>query len=780
MQRTPTDSQPNTEDQCDLNNALFNVFYYLTDREFINNSTGSIGKLTYTVLLLNQRKNCVAADTLMAERYFTSYLDKIDPSDGKVRLAGFFYSDDLKFDLFDDYLIGDLWLFGLATGIILFIMLLYLLSVTLVFATLFNVGMSFITAFSLYHLIFGIKFFPFINLLAGLILIAIGADDVFIFFDTWDKLKKQDISIPLDILVAKTLNHATLSIFVTSLTTSAAFFANSVSSIIAIKCFGIFAGIAVVVNLFFMITWTPAIIIMMDKYQKCNMQSILVFIASSLIMAPMLVARLFDFLIEFVINRCTYRKTLGKISNAVFGKVFPMLIEKAWALWLLLFLGVGIGGMVVVFYSPKLKLPHSKDIQLFPDSQLIERWSQELRTNFRYVIDADNKVLETIKIQFVWGIKAKDNGDMFDPDARTTLIQDKSFNLTSVAAQRWMIDFCNDLVKQPFVDPMYIKNNRAFPCMYSYFEAMLSNTCSRGSTMNTDTQDNLLSPCCRKNLLQFPTNVSNLEICLPTLAYVAIKNQMTTPFVLGQVLFNPKNNIPTAFFIEVQTTKSFSTSFEEMKANEDMFEEYFDRWLDSAPFGLKNGWVTSQFFQFYDLQNSIAKGTYYSIILSLSVAFVVMLLTSLNVLITVYALVTITLAIAATIACLVFMGWELNIIESVTISLAVGLSIDYTIHYGIAYRLSNEKYSKARVIESFSRVGSAVFMAALTTFLAGAAMMPSPYHGLQRAGNISHAGHDFLLALFHFLFPIPLSLGRSKGHFLSNSTAVLEEETSFK
>jgi predicted RND superfamily exporter protein len=88
-------------------------------------------------------------------------------------------------------------------------------------------------------------------------------------------------------------------------------------------------------------------------------------------------------------------------------------------------------------------------------------------------------------------------------------------------------------------------------------------------------------------------------------------------------------------------------------------------------------------------------------------------------------MITISFAIMCTVAVLVFLGWQLNIVESIILSLAVGLSIDYTIHYGVAYRLSNaEATSGERAAQASCSVGSAVTMAALTTFVAGGAVMP--------------------------------------------------------
>ena len=36
----------------------------------------------------------------------------------------------------------------------------------------------------------------------------------------------------------------------------------------------------------------------------------------------------------------------------------------------------------------------------------------------------------------------------------------------------------------------------------------------------------------------------------------------------------------------------------------------------------------------------------------------------------------------------VISGWELNILESVVVTLAIGLSVDFTLHYGIMYTLA--------------------------------------------------------------------------------------------
>ena len=112
--------------------------------------------------------------------------------------------------------------------------------------------------------------------------------------------------------------------------------------------------------------------------------------------------------------------------------------------------------------------------------------------------------------------------------------------------------------------------------------------------------------------------------------------------------------------------------------------------LDNAPPGVPNGWSIT-WLSFYPLQKNLGSGTVSFLGVSLAVSFAMMLLTTVNWVICVYAIVIIICILSATIGSLVLAGWELNILESLTISVAVGLSVDFTMHYGVACTISNEK-----------------------------------------------------------------------------------------
>ena len=228
----PPDTDPISE--CYKQDYVFTIFEYLIDSDFIQKSES----LQYTMLI---------AHTLQEgpfSSYFTSVFDGHDMTTGSVEVVGFFRQIGKKMAMFAYYVSGDLWLFALAIGFILFIMLIYLQSVALVIATLINFAFSFSIAYFFYHVVIGIEFFPFLNLLSGVVIIAVAADDVFVYYDTWHKIKNERASLKteiqqskrteLAIVASETFKHATVAIFVTSFTTAAAFFANCISSITVI------------------------------------------------------------------------------------------------------------------------------------------------------------------------------------------------------------------------------------------------------------------------------------------------------------------------------------------------------------------------------------------------------------------------------------------------------------------------------------------------------------------------------------------------------------------
>ena len=81
-------------------------------------------------------------------------------------------------------------------------------------------------------------------------------------------------------------------------------------------------------------------------------------------------------------------------------------------------------------------------------------------------------------------------------------------------------------------------------------------------------------------------------------------------------------------------------------------------------------------------------GTFTAVGVAMVASLMALLVSTRSPCLSLLAILTVFLIIMVTIASLVLLGWELNILESVIITLAIGLSVDFTLHYGIMYKLT--------------------------------------------------------------------------------------------
>ena len=128
----------------------------------------------------------------------------------------------------------------------IFYMTIHMRSFYLAFLSIINLFFAIPVTLFIYTYIFGVKYFSTIHVSVLIVVIGIGADDVFVFHDFWmgsHKIKalknsKRD-------RLAYTFRKASQAMFVTSLTSAGAFASCIGSRILPIKAFGIFSAIVV-------------------------------------------------------------------------------------------------------------------------------------------------------------------------------------------------------------------------------------------------------------------------------------------------------------------------------------------------------------------------------------------------------------------------------------------------------------------------------------------------------------------------------------------------------
>ena len=169
---------------------------------------------------------------------------------------------------------------------------------------------------------------PF-HVLSLFIVLGIGADDVFVFLDTWKET--EHLVFPSDEhRMSFTFKRAGMAMLYTSVTTAIAFFVSSVSPLLAVMSFGVFSGILVMVNYASVVMFLPTVVafhyFFLEKANYCGR------------------------------CKCYKQKEVGgkNVIVAFFaGPYFNFITHKFWR-WVILLVFFSFIG-VMIFYSVRVK-----------------------------------------------------------------------------------------------------------------------------------------------------------------------------------------------------------------------------------------------------------------------------------------------------------------------------------------------------------------------------------------------------------------------------------------
>ncbi|KAK7868686.1 hypothetical protein R5R35_006977 [Gryllus longicercus] len=671
---------------CIRHDAVYNIMYYLVDTGFLPPNDSRNATIFSTMLILPLACSFQSLD------YYTFLQDK-KLEDGNVRVVAMEFG--LKNKLFDESLIRDTWMIAAGGLFVLICMWMYTSSIFITAMTVIAIAFSLGISYFMYTLVFELRFFPFMNLLASIVAVGIGADDAFIFCKVWQCAKGEKNNGTLVKLVHDTLKHAVVSMLVSSVTTAAAFYAGYVSNITAIRCFSVFAGTATLANFLLMVTWLPASVVVSERW--C---------------CPPVVPLQWD-------SKLRPARAAAGQARAALDRLLVWAVLRLCYLWLVLLGGAAVAAVVVVFYHPRLKLPDSRDFQLFDNHHPFEQYDLVYKDKFMFEhLSQKNDLNMKLPLRFVWGIVPQDNGDYMDPSSRGTLQFDRTFDMADPESQTWLYQFCRNLRAQPFYQST---RGPLLPnCFIESFISWMHRRCKDPSGENNR------APCCETSL--FPYRKKVFENCIvdSIASLYETPHEIALPGVAGPKFSrNLKKPRIKAVVVEYDSNHSYSMSFTEMNAFYQKVEKWMESQLATAPPGMRNGWFVSE-LDFYDLQLTLSEDTLLAIGVAMGIALVVLLLVTLNVLISLYAVLTITCIIFVTVAILVLLGWKLNVLESIAVSVAIGLAVDFSLHYGVHYRICPEGGDRETAVTyAVSRMGGPTAMAALTTAAAGAFMLPS-------------------------------------------------------
>lgn len=131
----------------------------------------------------------------------------------------------------------------------------------------FSIFSSFFGANLIYRVLFDFRYIGIFHVLSVFIILGIGADDIFVFCDTWRASQAHHFS-DLVTRLSVVYSHAAGAMFITSFTTMVAFISNVFSPLLGVSSFGTFSALLVFVNYCSVIVFFPTVVITYELYWK--------------------------------------------------------------------------------------------------------------------------------------------------------------------------------------------------------------------------------------------------------------------------------------------------------------------------------------------------------------------------------------------------------------------------------------------------------------------------------------------------------------------------------
>uniref|UniRef100_H3BE42 Dispatched RND transporter family member 2 n=1 Tax=Latimeria chalumnae TaxID=7897 RepID=H3BE42_LATCH len=681
---------------CTQFDAVYEVLHYMVDKDFLSPQTTDyqVPSLKYSLMFLPVEKG----KPMMG--IYLSKLENWEISDEVTSITGIDFG--IKQDVFRHYLVLDTVYPVLAMLAVLLSMGFYLRSAFITFMIISAIFSSLMVSYFFYKVAFRFTYFPFINLMAIVILTGSCANNAFIFLDLWNLNKSQKPLVCLPQRVSQTLHHFGYLMLGSSFTTSAGFYASYMSNITAIRCFAIYMGTSMLVNCLFMVTWLPLSVVIEERY-----------LATTCSFYPQ---DYWDnnghkrYLLSLHHKLRGIKKTLSETSVLLFEKILPCGVIKFRYIWVCWFAALAVGGAYISCVDPKMQLPtlEMPAVQVFRSSHPFERYDSEYSHQFMFE-RLEHGEDQRMPITLVWGIMPVDNGDHLNPNSNGTLMLDSDFNVSNPDAQRWLLEFCHSIRNQTFYYPTD-KYEQSVCFIEAFRRWMESRQCSE--------KDHALNLCCSH---LFPYRNDIFDHCVKMMV-MEQTNDDTTAQDLGP-RFDAEGRL-VALVLKFRTAFHYSLNYTKTKHFYNKINSWITQEIKAAPSGLHNGWFISN-LSLYNLQHSLNTETLVATGLSIAVSFVMLLLTTWNVLLSMYAITAIGGTVFVTMGLLVLLEWQLNAVESLFVSAATGLSVEFTMNYCIAYHLCPHSDRLSRVAFSLKQTSGATAMVASAFFSAGVIMLPA-------------------------------------------------------
>mmetsp|Transcript_25152 Transcript_25152/g.32682 ORF Transcript_25152/g.32682 Transcript_25152/m.32682 type:complete len:932 (-) Transcript_25152:127-2922(-) len=618
---------------------------------------------------------------------------EVQNADAKV----YWFNGELFDMLFLEVVYGD---FAFAVGSMLFVFLYmawHTKSLYLALLGIFQVVASFVPGFFIYRLIFQVNYFQTLHMLAIFVILGVGADNVFVFTDAWNQMKAYpQLEADDELRLAMTFRRAARMTLATSFTTFSAFMATGISKIMPIATFAYFASCVIMCDFILVLTfYTPALVIKKRYLDKCCGPGCCCCCcqkkSAEISEEKELPSDEFTTGTEISpsenvggsLSTGSSSSTAKKRSvEEIFEKQYAPFIYKFRYPILVFFVAVYV---MMVSLTSQLQ-PQSDEVQWLPDNHFITKTLDLLSSGYQV-----SEYSDQVTVDLVWGVSGIDRSgtDPFQPEDIGTVIWDDNFTLLPEENQQHLLSVCSaaeeagllaeiDNNKECFMQDYRsyrLAMNQSWPAVYST-EAELA----------ADLQAFMIAYE-KAEYLQFDTD-NDLKFA---------KLTFTIPLAWGQ---------------------PHSQTYPWYKKWEDFVTDvnsYAPDGVDNAFQSASNGgwcWMITEV--------SLVENLYQGMALAMTMAFITLVFATQNIILALFAAISITGIVFCVLGCAYLLGWQLGIAESVSGVILVGFSVDYVVHISELYaKIGKEGSRLYKATQALRSMGVTILAGAITTFGSG-------------------------------------------------------------
>lgn len=630
------------------------------------------------------------------ERFFSSkYMDE----KGRVKgdLEVFWWSFGLQQAVFSEAAMADfLWaVFSvISVGIYMGV---HTRSFFMAIVGMMEIIFTIFLAFFFYRVMFQITYFTSIHFLAAFLLLGIGADDVFVFVDAFKQsLCHPEASSSLEKRLEYTSVRASKAVMITSLTTTVAFLATASSRVMPISTFGIYAALCIFLLYWINVIIMPPALICWERLRtNCKTQDVSGNTENKDKM-------------ESIDGEHSLQVEKLRSIEKYFNGAHTNFIKEFKHYIFVIFLALTVCG---IYFCTTLEPPDEQE-DYFPKSHMFTRYSNLMRPgkSSPFLSSGRDYVAE---VQVAWGLKSMDlsGTSPWNPDAMGEVIYDEDFDMSSPQAQQHVYDVCQNAKSatcsaKGCIGGMLIRNEEA-DCFIQEFKDWLE---ANNRTFPLPKDDFM------PQLLEFAALPSSLQ---------NFRNQIG--------LFPGENDTYNLRFVTFAFNTTFAPPRPQMYTKDvyDNWQAFVKEQNDQAPNGVNKMYQSTNFaWMWLKTQQALIWGVELGVTLVIVIAFIVINISTMNVIVSVGAIFTIGGIVTTTmgIGVAAIMGYPLGVAESVATVILIGFSMDYCLHLAGAYVASKKVSREDKTQDSLTEMGVSVTAGALTTIFSAVFLFGKPVY----------------------------------------------------